>query len=115
MKKLLRRALALTLGLTLISGAAMAESLSLPGDSSTYSPELAAQALSLFGTDAQTVRQAMAAYDLTVVQEAHYDKPPEDSSHTCAYTVGMGQVTFAGEPRTLLVVAIRGTAAGEWY
>ena len=115
MKKLLRRVLALALCLTLFGGAAMAETLSLPEDSSTFSPELAAQTLSLFGTDAQTVRQAMANYGLTIVQEAHYDKSPEDPSHTCAYTVGMGQVTYAGEPRTLLVVAIRGTTAGEWY
>ena len=115
MKKLLRCVLALALCLTLFGGAAMAETLSLPEDSSTFSPELAAQTLSLFGTDAQTVRQAMANYGLTIVQEAHYDKSPEDPSHTCAYTVGMGQVTYAGEPRTLLVVAIRGTTAGEWY
>ena len=42
MKKLLRRVLALALCLTLFGGAAMAETLSLPEDSSTFSPELAA-------------------------------------------------------------------------
>ena len=72
MKKLLRRVLALALCLTLFGGAAMAETLSLPEDSSTFSPELAAQTLSLFGTDAQTVRQAMANYGLTIVQVSEY-------------------------------------------
>lgn len=112
----IRRVLLLALTLTLLaSGSAQAQEFALPEESSCFSAELAAQALSLFGSDAQSVRDAFSAYGLTVVQEMRYDKEPTDASHTCAYTAGQKPVTYQGEERTLLVIAVRGTTAGEWY
>lgn len=118
MKKhtLFTRALLLALSLSLlVPGGALAQEFSLPEDSTSFSQELAAQALSLYGADAQSVREAFAPYELTILQEAGYDKAREDTSHTCAYTVAQKSVTYQGSERTLLVIAVRGTTAGEWY
>lgn len=108
-------ALVLVLGFSLAGGAAQAQELALNESSSIYSAELAAQSLSLCAYGQQSLREAMTDCGLSVVLEKNYDKSPEDTSHTCAYSVGMGRTTYQGEERTLLVVVIRGTAAGEWY
>ena len=113
--RLLSALLALTLAVCLPAAAQAQQELSLPEDSAVFSPELAAQTLTLVGGDASSVSQALSAYGLTVVCEANYDKSPEDPSHTCAYTVAQGAISYQGEDRTLLVVAVRGTVAGEWY
>ncbi|MCQ2495658.1 MAG: hypothetical protein MJ131_03595 [Lachnospiraceae bacterium] len=90
--------------------------LAFPSDTTEYSQALAIQALQLCtGHGKQNQAAMLLANDFEIVAQANYDKDPADDSHTCAYTVGKKTVSYKGEDRTLLVIAIRGTNAGEWF
>lgn len=93
-----------------------AQALSLPDASETLSLPLAKEALALCtGHTEDATRAAFLASGLTVLSQVNYDKPDDDASHTCAYTVGKTEITLNGEARALYAVAVRGTNAGEWY
>ncbi len=97
------------------SGGGDAASLILPDSSSEYSLALAMAVLPLCTGHGQSAeRQAMEAAGFEVLKQVHYDKADSDVSHTCAWTLGRRQILFWGETRTLLLVAVRGTNAGEW-
>lgn len=88
----------------------------LPADSSEFSPTLAGQLLGL--CTGNTVEGSTARFEkagFTAVLHENYDKADSDPSHTCAYSVGRKTVTRDGRERTVLLVAVRGTNAGEWY
>lgn len=88
----------------------------LPDSSSTFSWTLAKQLLGLCtGNTQQGSTQRFAKAGFRDVLHKNYDKPDEDPSHTSAYSVGQKTMTWNGEERTVLLVAIRGTNAGEWY
>ena len=92
-----------------------ADSIPLPASSEEYSAALAMTALTLctgHGKDAE--RRVLEEAGFRVLKQFRYDKAPEDTSHTCAWTLGKKTVPFGGEDRTLLIAAIRGTDGGEW-
>ena len=96
--------------------AVCAQALSLPQDSGEFSAALALEALALCqGITAQDASQAVQEQGFTVLAQQHFDKAEDDPSHTCAFTLATAQLTYQQGPRTLLLVAIRGTSAGEWY
>ena len=90
--------------------------LAVPARSTQFSMTFAMQALSLCsGHTADRQRELMSAAGFEVLLQKNYDKESSDPSHTSAFTVAKRTVTVGGTPRVLLVVAIRGTVAGEWY
>lgn len=92
------------------------EQLELPRDSSEYSVSLAIKAQALCAAQSRdSTRQALEKAGFTVLKQVHYDKSASDTSHTCAWTLGKKQIDHGGQTRTLLLVTIRGTNAGEWY
>lgn len=97
--------------------AVCAQALSLPQDRPMrFSAALALEALALCqGITAQDASQAVQEQGFTVLAQQHFDKAEDDPSHTCAFTLATAQLTYQQEPRTLLLIAIRGTSAGEWY
>lgn len=88
----------------------------IPADSKTFSLTLAQQ---LLGLCTGNTREGMIARfekaGFTEVLYGNYDKPDADKSHTSAYSVGKKTMTVNGAERTVLLVAIRGTNAGEWF
>ena len=89
--------------------------LALPESSGEFSVELARQVLALCtGHTAQRETELLECAGFTVAAQVNYDKG-DAISHTCAYTVGLKQVSFGGEERTLVLIAVRGTEGGEWY
>ena len=92
-----------------------ADNIPLPASSEEYSASLAMTALTLctgHGKDAE--RRVLEEAGFQVLKQQHYDKAPEDTSHTCAWTLGKKTLPFGDENRTLLLVAVRGTDGGEW-
>lgn len=90
--------------------------LALPPDSGEFSLPLAQQALALCtGHTAAGEAALLEQAGFTLLLQNGYDKSDTDPGHTCAYTVGSKQVYFGGVTRTLFLVAVRGTNAGEWY
>lgn len=88
----------------------------LPENSTRYDRALALRSLRLsLGQTAEEAAELFRRTGLTVLLQKNYDKDPADPAHTCAYTVGSAAVTVEGRQRTLIVVALRGTEAGEWY
>ena len=88
----------------------------LPENSCSYSGALAQQALDLCGGHtADRTAELFQNYGFEVCGQYHYDKPDEDQSHTCAYTIGRRTVEREGKTESLVIMAVRGTNAGEWY
>ena len=92
------------------------EKIVLPQDSCSYSESLAEQAL-LLCTGHTKEKEAKLLEDngFTVLLQNNYEKEDDDPAHSCAYTFAVKDVEYGGETRTLVVAAIRGTNAGEWY
>ncbi len=115
----MRRLLAIVCALVMLCGVACAEGLTgqaFPEKEEVFSGQLAqdALALSMFST-AEQARAALVKEGFEIVLQKHYDKPDTDLSDTCAFTIAKKTITVSGEARTLLLVSIRGTGAGEWY
>lgn len=90
--------------------------LKLPESSKTLAWDTAQQLLTLCtGHTAERQRLLLENAGFEVLLQDRYDKAPDDTSHTCAYTVARQTVTHRGEARTLLAVMVRGTDAAEWY
>lgn len=88
----------------------------LPENSKTFSWTLAKQLLGLCtGNTQEGTAARFTQAGFTEVLHQNYDKPDSDTSHTSAYSVGKRVMTVNGEERTVLLVSIRGTNAGEWY
>lgn len=88
----------------------------IPADSKTFSLTLAQQLLGLCtGNTREGMIERFEKAGFTEVLYGNYDKPDDDKSHTSAYSVGKKTMTVNGAERTVLLVAIRGTNAGEWY
>lgn len=88
----------------------------IPDDSKTFSLTLAQQLLGLCtGNTREGMIERFEKAGFTEVLYGNYDKPDDDKSHTSAYSVGKKTMTVNGAERTVLLVAIRGTNAGEWY
>lgn len=89
--------------------------LPLPDSSSEYSLPLAMVSLTLCtGHGQEAERRLLEGAGFTVLKQVNFDKPDTDTGHTCAWSLGKKTVTLAGQTRTLLIAAIRGTNAGEW-
>ncbi len=87
----------------------------LPESSSEYSLTLAMSALTLCtGHGQEPQRQVLEQAGFTVLKQQNYDKAPEDTSHTCAWSLGKRSIQHEGKTRTLFIVAVRGTSGGEW-
>ena len=92
------------------------ELLELPVNSGEYSVSLAVKAQALCAAQGRdSTRQALETAGFTVLKQTNYDKSDRDISHTCAWTLGKKEIAHGGETRTLLLVTVRGTNAGEWY
>ena len=92
------------------------ELLELPVNSGEYSVSLAVKAQALCAAQGRdSTRQALETAGFTVLKQVNYDKSDADTSHTCAWTLGKKQIERGGKTRTLLLVTVRGTNAGEWY
>ncbi len=90
--------------------------LAVPVNSAQFSMPFAMQALALCsGHTAERQTELLTSAGFTVLLQKNYDKEAADPSHTSAYTVAKRTVSVGGISRTLLLVAIRGTSAGEWY
>ena len=90
--------------------------LMLPKSSAEFSLTLAQQALALCSGHTKDATSALLQKaGFKTLLQANFDKSDDDPSHNCAYTIGKKQVIYGGKSRTLLLVAIRGTNAGEWY
>ncbi len=90
--------------------------LKFPEDNYVFSYEFAMQALTLCtghekGTQAERLENA----GFTVISQQNFDKPGDDPSHTCAWTIGKKTVSHGTDRRNMYIVAIRGTDGGEWY
>ncbi len=90
--------------------------LALPRSENELSLELALQALTLCsGGNKTNQAKLMLESGFELLLQYGFDKAEKDISHTCAFSVGRKTVDFYGEPRTLLLVAIRGTSGAEWF
>lgn len=88
----------------------------LPQSSAEFSLPLAKELLTLCsGYTAEKARELFSAAGFETLMQKDFDKPEEDPSHTCAYSVGKKQMTVSGVSRTVFLIAIRGTRGGEWY
>lgn len=88
----------------------------LPDSSTEFSWTLAKQLLGLCtGNTREGSTQRFEKAGFKAILHKNYDKPDEDPSHTSAYSVGQKTMTWGGRERTVLLVSIRGTNAGEWY
>ena len=116
-RSMLAMVLVLALGLCGVAGAEDgAKSLTLPESSGDLSYDLALQALELCtGHLKDSTAALFGLYGFSIVAQNNFDKPDDDPSHTCAYTIARKTVLYRGAPRTLLLTAIRGTNGGEWY
>lgn len=91
------------------------EPLALPESSRICSDMLAEQALLLCtGHSMGKERTLLEQAGFRVLVQKNYDKTTEDSSHTCAWTAASRRIEYQGRPRTVIVLAIRGTQDGEW-
>ena len=90
--------------------------LDFPEDNMVFSKAFAEQAAALnFGSSAEDFAAILTGIGLKVQKQEHFDKSADDRSHTSAYTVATGAVTFKGEKRTVVAIVIRGTSGAEWY
>ncbi len=88
----------------------------LPENSQSCSLPLAQQLLTLCtGHTARREAALLEQAGFTVLAQNNFNKAAADPAHTCAYTVARRTVSVGGRERTLLLTAIRGTEAGEWY
>lgn len=116
MKKRLCSILCLCLCVCLLPSARAAGEMKFPESAETFSKQLAGWALTLCtGHAADKTARLFTQNGLKVLMQANYDKQDDDKANTCAYTVGRGAAIRGGETRPLLVIAIRGTNASEWY
>lgn len=90
--------------------------LDLPQNTSQMSLTLAKQALALCGGGNKSGQASIFMNDgYEIVLQDGYDKSDSSEAHTCAFTVAKKTIDYYGEAKTLIVVAIRGTNAGEWF
>ena len=88
----------------------------VPADSSRRSDLLALQLLGLCsGHTKDNTRLLFDSAGLEILDQVHYDKDRNDSSHTSAFTIGAGSVLRGFAVKKALVIAVRGTDGGEWY
>lgn len=109
-----KRIFLIALALCLVPLGAMAGALN--GDSSVFSKELALRALNW--NNAQTADDFRAIFEaegFEVIAQNNFDKAADDPAHTCAWTAARGTLDTGDGQRDALVIAIRGTTAGEWY
>ena len=109
-----KRIFLIALALCLVPLGAMAGALN--GDSSVFSKELALRALNW--NNAQTADDFRAIFEaegFEVIAQNNFDKAADDPAHTCAWTAARGMLDTGDGQRAALVIAIRGTTAGEWY
>jgi len=50
-----------------------------------------------------------------ILFQKHFEKPSDDASHNCAFTVCKGSVLRGSRESSAILVVIRGTFDGEWY
>lgn len=86
----------------------------LPDDSSVVDIKFAKKISAVAACQSKT-STAKELDGFEILLQKNYDKPADDRSHTCAYTLGAKEISYKGEKRNLVVIAIRGTNAGEWY
>lgn len=109
-----KRILLIALALCLVPLGALA--VTLNGDSSVFSGELAMRALNWNNAQsADDFRAIFEAEDFEVIAQNNFDKSADDPAHTCAWTAARGTLDTGDGQRAALVIAIRGTTAGEWY
>ena len=95
---------------------AAALSLPLPESAAVYSSALAQTLLKLCtGGTAERTRALFTEAGFTTVLQKNFDKPADSAAHTCAWSLGKCRAAVNGEVRTVLLIAVRGTAGGEWY
>ena len=88
----------------------------VPANPETESDTLAMQLLGLSsGYTAESSSYVFQTAGLDVLEQVNYEKDDNDSSHTCAFTIGKGTVYAGLSPKEALVISIRGTYAAEWY
>ncbi len=88
----------------------------IPQDSATFSPELAMQLLTLCSCHTEELTcTAFGAAGFETLMLVNYDKPADDPSHTCAWSLGKMEVQTPFGTRTVFLIAVRGTSGGEWY
>ncbi len=96
-----------------LTAAACAEEFVLPEKSDAFSKEFALRMLSFSsGYGEEDTQKILAGAGFEPVLRAHYDKQAEDPAHTCAFMLGKRSMP---EGRTVYLLLIRGTWAGEWY
>ena len=96
-------------------GSVLYRSLSLPESSSVWTKTLASQMLGFCsGVTADVTSYVFEKSGFEVVLQSGFDKDPQDSSHTCAFTVGKGTILYGGGLRTVFLIAVRGTSGAEW-
>ncbi|MBQ7604097.1 MAG: hypothetical protein IJU75_04005 [Clostridia bacterium] len=88
----------------------------LPDSSEMMSVDFALRLLSLCtGHVADLTAELFEKAGFEVRLQKYYDKPATDVSHTAAYTAGVGFAEWHGTVRPVVLIAVRGTVAGEWY
>lgn len=88
----------------------------IPGNSSDRSEVLALQMLGLSsGFTAQNFTDLFQSAGFEVLDQVHFDKDLRDPAHTCAFTIGKGNVMKGLIPKKALLISIRGTNGGEWF
>lgn len=103
----------MVLALVLMAAAGCAEEFELPEKSSGFSKKFALRMLAFSsGYGEEDTQKMLFGAGFEPVMKAHYDKQAEDPAHTCAFTLGK---RTQPEGRTVYLLLIRGTWAGEWY
>jgi len=89
--------------------------ITLPDDSAVFSAEFAKQMIRLCsGYSASSQKELFENAGFETVMQINYDKPKNDPSHTCAFSVGEGKILYKGKVRSAIVIASRGTSGAEW-
>ena len=88
----------------------------IPDDNKTPSHDFAMRLLEICtGYSKSSSASLLTAEGFEVVMQKNFEKADEDRSHTSAYTVGCGTVSFRGKTRDAVIITVRGTKEGEWY
>ncbi len=90
--------------------------LGIPASSDVMDKDFALNLLALStGHLAEATAELFENAGFEVRTQRYYDKDATDVSHTAAYTVGLGYAEYFGDVRPVVLIAVRGTVAGEWY
>ena len=99
-----------------LTAASASETAAFSGANDTFSIERALFIYeNLLGFTESDMRQIADRFGLTLAIAYGYDKPDDERSPSCAFSLFTGVVNVDGLERNAAIISVRGTGAGEWY